>query len=491
MLNAGHGNEYNESGPEAMRAVLLNPPVSARQLYGDWNLSAVDTFSAPLGLLYLAGYARSRGHEVQVIDAPVLKVSPEQAAERVLSLNPDVVGISALTINISCAGLVAEALKKKGLSVPIVVGGPHVSAVPRETLRRYSAFDFGVRGEGEIAFAELLERIGSGGPVSDAGGLVWRDQSGEIRINPPGPAIEDLDRLPLPAWDLLPNFPRAYPNNPLETKRLPAASIITSRGCPHQCTFCDRSVFGSRVRHHSAAYTLGMIRHLRDRYGVRDLMILDDIFLLDRPKLYAICDAMIRERMDLNWYCLAHIRFMTEDRLRKAREAGCWIMEVGIESGCERILRHLKRNMTKVQIAAAVRSARDAGIRVKGNFIFGLPTETRDSLRETTEFAREIDISFFQQNFLTVFPGCELSRDAEKYGFVEKDWERLSLWKISFVPFGLTRADLLKASKTAYRRFYLRPKIVLEILRSVSSLHVLRSLRKALYAFFVSLLRRS
>jgi len=474
-----------------MRAVLFNPPVSAVQIYGDWNLSAVDTFSVPLGLLYLAGYARSRNHEVQVIDAPVLKISPEQTADRILSLNPDIVGVTALTINISAANQVAEALKRKGITAPIVVGGPHVSAVPEETLRRYSAFDFGVTGEGEETFAELIERVGAGDTTSDVKGLVWRDDSGEVRSNPARPPIEDLDRLPLPAWDLLPNFPRAYPNNPLETKRLPAASIITSRGCPHQCTFCDRSVFGSRVRHHSAGYTLDMIRHLRDRYGVRDLMILDDIFLLDRPKLFAICDAMIREKMGLKWYCLSHIKFMTDDRLRKIRQAGCWIMEVGIESGCERILRLLKRNMTKIEIAEAVRRARRAGIRVKGNFIFGLPTETRDSLNETMRFARTIDISFFQQNFLSVFPGCELSRDAEKYGSVEKDWERLSLWKITYIPDGLTKEDLLKASKMAYRRFYLRPKIVLQILLSVRSWRVLRSMAQALRAFLVSLTRRN
>jgi anaerobic magnesium-protoporphyrin IX monomethyl ester cyclase len=207
--------------------------------------------------------------------------------------------------------------------------------------------------------------------------------------------------LPLPAWDLLDDFPKSYPSSLLESKRLPSTAIMTSRGCPFSCTFCDHRVFGSRVRHFSADYALNMIRYLRENYGIRDLMILDDNFLIHKRKLFDICNAMISERMDITWYCLGHVKSMTAETLAKIKEAGCWFVEVGIESGNDQILRRIKKNANKAEIRKAVRKARTAGLKTKGNFIFGFPGETPEILEETIEFALSLDLDFFQQNFLT------------------------------------------------------------------------------------------
>lgn len=474
-----------------MRIALINPPTSREQLYGNWDLSSVDTYSPPLGLLYMAAYLREHGHELRVVDFPATKTAYGETLDSICEFDPDIVGLSAMTINIFNANQIAVDLRKRETRAKIVIGGAHFTAVPVESLERYPEIDCGVMGEGEITLQELARTIEEGADLGSVDGLVWRNEDGKIVVNRPRELIQDLDELPYPAWDLLPDFPDSYPHSPLEVKRLPAASIITSRGCPHQCTFCDRSVFGSRVRHHGAEYTIGMIRHLKDEYRVKDFMILDDNFLLDKKKLDRICNVVVNERMDLKWYCLSHVKFMTEDRLKAVKAAGCWVMEVGIESGCERVLKHLKRNTKKEKIATAIKTAKDQGIKVKGNFIFGLPTETKESLEETIEFAKSIDISLFQQNFLTVFPGCEIALDAEKYGFLESDWDRLSLWKITFVPFGLSKDDLLRASKKAYREFYLRPRIMFEILLSITSFRAFRSAFSALTAFTKSLVRQS
>jgi anaerobic magnesium-protoporphyrin IX monomethyl ester cyclase len=474
-----------------VKIAFVTSPTSSEQMYGGWDLSQVDTYCPPLGVLYIASLVRKNNHIPYVIDVPALRWSLKETVNHVLSLNPDVVGISSMTINVLNAGKIAEELKREGIRAPIVIGGPHMTAAPVETLKRFSSIDYGVIGEGEITFLELIEKLGRHEPVSDIMGISWRDHSGEVVVNPPRPFIKDLDTLPLPAWDLLPNFPEAYPQSALETKRLPAASVITSRGCPHQCTFCDRSVFGSSVRHHGAEYTLDMIRHLKNEYRVKDLMILDDNFILDKKKLFQICDAIIEEEMDLRWYCLSHVRFMTEDRLKKIKKAGCWIMEVGIESGCERILKLLKRNTKKEEIAKAIKRAKQAGIRVKGNFIFGLPTETQDSLEETIQFATDIDISLFQQTFLTIWPGCELSQHAGQYGYVETDWGKLAHFQISFIPNGLTQEDLLQASKDAFRRFYLRPKIIFGMLTTLTSFRAIQNAMVAFVAFLKTILRKN
>ena len=474
-----------------MKVVLIDPPTSFEQIYGDWDLSAVDTYCPPLGLLHLASFVREHGHDPYVVDVTARKWTRQKAVEFVLSVSPDIVGLSAKTINVQNAVRMANELRAKGFAGPIVLGGAHVTAVPAETFERFQVFDYGVIGEGEATFLELIETLQHSRPVSNVRGLAWRSSPGEIVVNSPRPMIEDLDSLPLPAWDLLPDFPDAYPHSALETRRLPAASVITSRGCPYQCTFCDTAIFGCRVRQHSAEYTLNMIRHLRRNYGVRDLMFLDDNFILNRKKLFTICDAMIEERMDLSWYCMGHAGILTEDRLEKIHQAGCWFIEFGIESGSDRILKLIKKNTTKAEVAEAVRRAREAGLKVKGNFIFGFPTETRESLEETIEFATTVGLSYFQQNFLTIWPGCELAAKPEEYGTVEKDWQKLAHQRVTFIPKGLTEADLIEASKRAFRRFYLRPRIIFEVLfYSLSSWRALRNAFTGFAVFLRTILRK-
>jgi radical SAM superfamily enzyme YgiQ (UPF0313 family) len=474
-----------------MKVVLIDPPTSFEQIYGDWDLSAVDTYCPPLGLLHIASYVREHGHDPSVVDVTARKWKRQEAVDFTLSVKPDVVGLSAKTINVHNAARISDELRAKGFAGPIVLGGAHVTAVPGETLNRFQAFDYGVVGEGEVTFLELIETLEQSRPVSNVRGLVWRNSLGEIVRNDPRPLIEDLDSLPLPAWELLPNFPDGYPHNALETKRLPAASVFTSRGCPYQCTFCDTAIFGSRVRQHSAQYTLNMIRHLRGTYGIKDLMFLDDNFILNRKKLFTICDTMIEERMNLSWYCMGHAGVLTGDRLKKIREAGCWFIEVGIESGCDKILKLIKKSTTKAQVAEGVRRARTVGLKVKGNFIFGFPTETHETLEETIEFATRIGLSYFQQGFLTVWPGCELAVEPEKYGTVERDWQKLAHQRVTFIPNGLTEADLVEASKRAFRQFYLRPRIMLEILgSSLASWHALTSAFTAIVVFLRTILRR-
>jgi anaerobic magnesium-protoporphyrin IX monomethyl ester cyclase len=475
-----------------MNVALINPPTSFEQIYGDWDLSRLDTYCPPIGLLHLASFIRAHQHVPQVVDMEATKEPLHEAINRVLSSAPDVVGISAKTINVLNAGKIAEGLRVAGFEGPIVLGGAHVTAVPEETLGRFHSIDVGVIGEGEITFLELIDRFQEESSLEGVEGIAWRKGAGQVVVNPPRALIEDLDILPLPAWDLLVGFPAAYPHNALETKRLPAASIMTSRGCPFQCTFCDRAIFGSKVRQHSAEYSLRMVRQLRDEYGVRDLMILDDNFLLDKRKLFTICEAMIEEKMSLSWYCQGHAKLMTEDLLRKIKEAGCWFVEMGIESGSDRILKLIKKGTTKSEIAQAVKRARVAGLKVKGNFIFGFPTETLETLEETTRFATSIGLSYFQQNFLTIWPGCELALNAEQYGSVEADWGRLAHQRVTFVPHGLTERELIQASKNAFRRFYMRPAVALQILmQAATSLRAAGSILIAAVVFAGTLFRRT
>jgi len=474
-----------------VKTVLIDPPTSHDQIYGDWDLSAVDTYCPPLGLLHIASFIRQNEHEPHVLDLTARKWSSTETLEFIFQINPGIVGISAKTININNAAALAQRLRQAGYSNPIVIGGAHVTAVPSATLELFPQFDLGVLGEGEETFLEIVTRVEQCASLTDIEGTVIRNDDGRVRANPRRPPIEDLDRLPLPAWDLLENFPHGYQHSALETKQLPAASIITSRGCPFSCTFCDNAVFGQKVRHHSAGYTLDMISHLKTNFGVRDLMILDDNFLLKKERLFEICESLAAEKDKMSWYCMGHSNSMTRDRLDAIKSAGCWFIELGIESGCDRILKVLKKSTNKEKIAKAVRLARNAGLKVKGNFIFGLPTETTESLNETIEFAVSVGLTHFQQNFLTVWPGCAISDVAEDYGEHTGDWETMAHQRITFVPHGLTESDLVSASKRAFRRFYLRPSVMAQFAMSLTSPRAVVSTWKAFLVFLQTVFRRN
>jgi len=478
-----------------MKILLINPPTTFSQIYGDWDLSGLDTYSPPLGILYLAGYLRENNHKPCVLDLEVLKWDLKKLLEYVLKFDPDIIGITSMTINFLNAQKIAALMKANLRSVPVIIGGPHLTAAPIETLSGYPDFDYGVYGEGEITFLEIAEKIKKKEPINNLKGLVWRNDKNKVIVSEPREYIENLDILPFPAWDLLESFPTSYPHSILESKRLPAASIMTSRGCPFQCTFCDNSIFGTKVRHFSADYTLRMIKHLIDNYGIRDLMILDDNFLLSKKKLFKICDTIINNKLDLTWYCMGHAKTMTEDRLKKIKQAGCWFIELGIESGNDEMLKKIKKSTTKKEITDAISHAKKAGLKTKGNFIFGFPGDTLETIKESTRFALEIDLDFFQQNFLTVWPGCEIfsqiRNDGDVYDYYNSSWLSLAHQRITYIPKGLSKVELITASKNSFRKFYLRPKIIIGLLPLVGSTRGIKFLLTSFRVFLKTIFRNS
>jgi anaerobic magnesium-protoporphyrin IX monomethyl ester cyclase len=477
--------------PDKMKIALVNPPTNFEQIYGDWDLSPLDTYTPPLGILSLAAFLRQHHHEPFIVDLMSLKLDLQKAIQYIISRNPDVIGLSAMTINCLNANLIAKELRKRGFSSPIVLGGAHISAVPGETLEAFQEIDFGVIGEGELTFLELLEKLERRQPVSEVAGVAWRHDNEHIIVNEPRPPITNLNCLPLPSWDLLQNFPAGYPSSLLESKRLPAAGIMTSRGCPFHCTFCDHRVFGSEVRHFSAEYTLRMIRHLINIYGIKDLMILDDNFLLNKKKLFGVCDGIILEKMDLTWYCITHVKSMTPDRLIKIKKAGCWFVEVGIESGNQDILKQIKKNTNKAEIQKAIVMAKRAGLKVKGNFIYGFPGETRETLEETIQFALDLDLDYFQQSYLTVWPGCEISYGLPKGERNQEEiWGKLAHQRITYIPKAMTEKQLAEASKDSFRRFYLRPKIIWRFMPMLASLRGIKFSIIALIVFLKTIFRK-
>ena len=439
------------------RVLLCIPPLDA-SVYGKGigGLLKIATSLIPQGLCHLAAVSRNLGFPTRILDCQALGLDMKQAIERVREFSPDFVGLSASTLSIVQAGKFAGYLKRILPEVTTVVGGYHISALPEQTLEEFPDIDIGVVGEGEETFSELLETVGKDSSPFDVPGLVFRN-AGKIQMTDKRPVIANLDSLPLPAWDLLPKLSKYYGSSAQRYKVFPAASLITSRGCPHQCTFCDRSVFGNRYRGHSADYVMEMIRTLRSQHGIRSVVFNDDLFIADRNRLVSICETMIREGMRLNWSCDGHVNHLDEDILRLMKRAGCWQLAIGIESGEEKILEDLNKGIGLEKIAETLDLVKQAGLKIKGFFVFGTPSETEQSLRKTIDFAKRLPLDEIQITAFTPYPGTELYRYVVRQeGFVP-EWGQMNTASPSYVPKNLTKQQLVHYQRKGYKEFYLRP----------------------------------
>jgi len=447
-----------------MNVVLVNPPVTRRERYG--TLAPAGAYSPPLALCSLAAVVRALGHEAAIVDAPVEGLDPDQTVERVTACRPDLVGITSTTATFANAARLAESIKGRQPNVRVFAGGVHVSALPEETLAGTPAFDAVVIGEGEDTVADLLSAVQHKRPLREVPGIVFRENEAPVRT-PARPLIQDLDRLPLPAWDLLKRFPDGYNLQAQSVARSPSISVCTSRGCAGRCTFCDRRVFGSRLRAHSAGYILNLLKGLKENYGVRDVQFEDDNFMLFRKRLFAFCDLLRESGLDLTWSCQARVDAVRPDVLEKMKESGCWMILYGIESASQKVLDAMGKGITVAQIERAIALTHRAGIQCKGFFITGFLNEDRESLAETYAFIKRCRLDDISNHYFCPFPGSESHGEVERYGRLQGDFSDMTFYRPVFIPNTLTEEDLVRHTKACYRAFYFGPRTLLRYLRRV------------------------
>jgi anaerobic magnesium-protoporphyrin IX monomethyl ester cyclase len=446
------------------KVVLVTPPVTLKERYG--KLSGAANTLPSLGILYLAAVLRKEGHAVSVIEASSLGLTLRELLDEIIACNPEFVGISATTLSILNASKLADEIKKNNGNIKIIVGGPHLTAVPEETMGLFKSFDFGVIGEGEETIRELINSIKGGKEISGIPGIIFHDRGNVIRTVP-RMFLDDLDKLPFPAWDLLSDFPDKYHPPPFRLKRLPAAYIVTTRGCPNKCIFCDRSVFGNKCRGHSAEYVLELIEYLYNRFGIREILIEDDTFVTFKSRLIEVCEGIIKRGMKISWSCLGRADAVTPEILGLMKRAGCWSISYGIETGDPEVMKFIGKNITLDKIKQAVKWTKETGMLSKGFFILGHPTDNHETIKKTIAFALSIPLDDISVSMMTPFPGSKLHDIASQYGEFEDNWAKMNELDVVFVPKGLTKDDLQGYSKEMLRRFYLRPRIMLNYMKRV------------------------
>jgi len=467
--------------PARAETVLVNPPIEREQQYGAKFRTGMQT--PHLGLALLAAILRTKGRSVAVMDFPCEGIPFREAVSRVVALSPKYLGLTAVTMTVTAAAAFARAVKEALPGVKIIIGGPHITALPEETIRRLGTFfDAAVMGEADETLPELLSALEGAMPISSVRGLALPDGNGKISLTPPRPPVEDMDSLPFPAWDLLPVIGPQY-NYPGTVKHFPSALLLTSRGCPHGCKFCANP-FGRKPRTHSAAYIVRMMEHLQSAYGIREIMLRDDNSSCLPERMEELCRHMLERRLRMSWNCLLRVDAVTPERLALMKRAGCWQVWLGIESGSDRVLNLCSKGISTAKSREAVRMVKAAGLSPAGLFMVGLPGETKADIDLTIRMALELPLEGFVMSHFRPLPGSEFYATAERYGRFNDDWEKSSGWRPIFVPDGLSVEELVSSLNSAYRRFFLRPRIMLHLLSTMTSWNHIMMYMGALQGFF-------
>lgn len=471
-----------------MRVTLINPPLGEKR-----NPVIEHLFfnSLPLGLAYIAAVLEREGMAVDLIDAPVERLSPSGVVDRICDFAPDAIGITSTTTFFKNAREIAAPIKKRKPEVPIIIGGNHITIHPEELLK-HSYFDFAVLGEGEVTMIELLDAISGGREIGRVKGIAYR-KNAQLRIAPKRERIKDLDSLPFPARHLLPIH--RYSPMPNDEYRLPKTAMITSRGCPYHCIFCDHNVYGNLYTSYTPRRIVLEMKHLVDTYGIKDIAFVDSLFAISREKVEGFLKEMEKERMNVTWTCTIRCDTMHKSLLKRMKEAGCWRVRIGIESGNEEVLRFIKKGVSKEEIRRVVKWADEVNLQPKAFFMLGHCSDTRETIEETIRFARSIPLKDITVQLNTPLKGTEQFTLYKKYGdLVSNNPEDYSFWQPVFLPQGLTYVDLLKAQRRFYRRFYLRPIIWWRHLRHIRRFsdleRYLRALKLLFHLFFFNLKRK-
>lgn len=435
------------------------------------------TVTPPLGLGYLASYLKNQGFKTKIIDALRDNLPTDVLMRKILSEKPDAVGITCLSAFYNEVVELSKIVKRN--NIRCIIGGVHPTALPYRTLIDTGA-DYVICGEGEIA---LLELIKNNFDNTDIYGVYSKDDLKDSK-KPIKKAkiIEILDDLPFPDWEQInPNlYPRAPHGN--IAKNFPIAGILTSRGCPYGCTFCSSPKFYERkIRFRTPQNIIQEIKYLIGHFGVKEIHFEDDNLTLKKERIEQICNLLIENEINVSWATPNGIRAdkINEELIRLMAKSGCYYLAYGVESANPKILQNIKKDVTLDTIEKAIEIANSVGVFSVGYFIFGLPGETKETMKETIRFAKKSKLSRAQFGMLDVLPGSELWDRLN--GQFEADWKKNAGREPEWIPPGLTKRQLMKTQTEAFWRFYLRPSILFGLLKSIKwdQIHyIFRILRK-------------
>jgi len=456
-----------------MKIQLINTPYL--ETYG--SLKRIAAVYFPLGLGYIASILRENGfYEIDLFDPEAEKSNWEDIKARITSFGAQIIGLSCVTATYPAAKKIAKLVKSINRKTLVVIGGVHASALPKETVKDCPQVDLVVVGEGEYPFLEICQKLEKKGNFNDIPGVVFRQKS-KIFSTPKREFILGLDKIPFPARYLV-NLDN-YKTPPHMDTGEKSVTLISSRGCPAQCTFCaSHVVAGRRFRPHSPEYVVREIDYLQAKYGYGYFIFEDDSFTIDKERVKKISQLLIKRKKKITWSCFGRVNTVDRSTLKLMKKAGCHLIGYGIESGDQEIRRNIKKGITEEQCKKAFELSKKAGLKTQGFFMIGNPGETEKTIEKTINFAIELDptLAFFSP--LVPYPGTEIYNNLCGVHFdPSRDWadysafgDRLAL-RLHHIP-----SEKLKYyCFLANRKFYWRPLYILKRLRNLSSFAELKA----------------
>ncbi len=395
------------------RVLLVSPPAEVvRECYDTPNYPAI-------GIAYVAGYLKSHGVDVTVLDGKLARLTVDEAIQDVIERHPRVFGLSAMTHEIATAAKIARAVRAACSDTVVVLGGFHGTFLPERTLREFPVFDYIIVGEGEMACLDFVQAVFDGRDPSNTQGVASRTLTADgtvanVRLNGRGAVAENLDDLGMPAWELFP-----------QTEMYP---IVTQRGCPFGCNFCSRP-YGRKVRRRSPAHVVAELRRSVEQYGCRHVDFYDETFTVRREHVHGLCDAIIEAGLHrkLTFWSYVHANTIDLPTARKMKMAGFREVGFGVESGNPQIMKQMKKGVTRGDVLKARNIFREAGLRFAAYFIIGHPYETKDTVKDSIDLAVRLNPDSVAFGIMTPYPGTQIwemaTRGQGEYKMLSMRWE--------------------------------------------------------------------
>jgi len=470
----------------AKKIILINPPYSN---YG--GVKGHGGKNTPLNLAYIASNLRTKKTDIdiKIVDAEALELTLEEITKEVDRFTPDIIGITCPTPVYYIVKKLCDILKRSDNTVQLVLGGPHPTALPKKTLIDIPEVDVIFIGESEESFNEYIDSLDFGVKnFEKILGIAYRKNK-EIVINPRRPLIKDLNQLSFPAKDLLP-LEKYYLPPTKRIKSEQATNMITSRGCPFDCSFCmAKLAWRNQTRFRNISNVLDEVEENIFKYKLTEFSFHDELFTAKKKRVLDFCTGLLNRGLDISWVCMARTGTVDDEMLKLMKKAGCGKICFGFESGNEHMLKLMNK---KANLSSAIHTAKmckDAGISVEGTFILGYPGETIDTIKDTIHFAIDLDIDIAAFFIAIPFPGTKLYEIAIKKGYLDNQvkWEQFApvsnLDSPMVIP-TLSPAELQKWKSKAYRSFYLRPQYIIRKLGQLKNFADIKSLFRGVKIFF-------
>lgn len=434
---------------------------------------ATNEVQPPLGLGYLASSVENLA-ETEIIDSIKDKLNILEVLKRLQGKKFDIIGLQCYTVDFNTVKTLVNFIRKFHQNSIIVLGGPHPTLAPEDTLNNIAA-DYLFLGDSEISFSLFVNLLKQNKlnrlALKKIPGFAYRDKD-KIRVNKIK-FPENLDDYN-PSWHLydLRSFPVA-PHGSF-CKQYPVAPLIVTRGCPFNCAYCGApKISGRKIRSHSVGFVIRQIEILVKKYGIREIHIEDDNFTMNREFVREFCKELIRKNLGITWFCPNGIRIDTldENLVKLMKKSGLYIVSIGIESGSDRIRKLMRKNLDTKTIESRVKMIKKCGIDIIGLFIVGYPGETADDINKTIDFACKLPLLRATFSAFKPFPGTDIYCELIKKGAIKKiDYSKFTLDKVVWSPKGISMQKLKALRRKAFIKFYLRPKILFRMIGDIKTI---------------------